>query len=559
VTLQVDPRSSWPLASAGASRRAWAALALVALLLLIAACACKKDPSAAVSAPISASTDGADFTPADAASSTATPSTAEAANMPTPYSRIRQPAVAGSWYSNDPRELAPEIDGYIASSKGKNGAKVPLALVSPHAGYRYSGATAGKVYAEVKGANIRRVWVLAPCHHVALHGAGLFPVDAFRTPLGDLPVDVSVVEELAKKPGFSWLDRGDGGEHALEIQLPFLIRAIGSFELVPIQVGEISADQARQIADAIRPELGPGDLVVISSDFTHYGPRFGYIPFTSDLKGNLDKLDHGAWDRIARADTDGLAKYFDETGATICGRNPLVVLTALLPSGAKGTEVAYASSGELTGDWGNSVSYLGGRLDGSAWSGRGPRAGNAHLVAKATADALLDLAKKSLKEWFSTGKMIQVDPATLPADASTQLGAFVTLEENGDLRGCIGEITPQRPVWEAVIGRAVDAAIHDPRFPPVTADELPALHVDISLLGPSYKAAGPDSIILGRHGIVMSLGYRKATFLPQVAPEQGWDRQETVLHLAMKAGIPASSIPQASYEVYEAQVVGMPE
>ncbi len=470
---------------------------------------------------------------------------------------VRESAIAGSWYPGDPRSLAAEVDGYLDSATAGDCSQLPQILVAPHAGYRYSGAAAGQVFAQVRGCNVRRVWVLAPSHRLPLRGIGLYPVDAFRTPLGDLPTDRAVAERLAARPGFQWLDRGDGGEHALEIELPFLQRALGAFELVPLLLGQVTPESALELAEAIRPELGPGDLVVVSTDFTHHGDRFGYAPLsgTQDLGGELARLDRGAWELAAACQTQAFYDYVKQTGATICGRAGLLLAATLVPDGSVGTELVYTTSGELTGDWSNTVSYLGGRFDGPAWSGAGPQTGVARLVSSETAELLLDLARQSLEHWYSHGELMKVDPASLPADAHTVLGAFVTLEKGHQLRGCIGEITARRPAYEAVIARAVDAAIHDPRFSPVEQAELPELTLDISLLGPTRRVPGPDSFIVGRHGVVVSHARRSATYLPQVGPEQGWDRDTTLAYLSRKAGFPASKIDEATIEVYEAQVV----
>lgn len=472
-----------------------------------------------------------------------------------PYSRRRDPAVAGSWYSDDPTRLAAEIDGYLAGPAPDCAAQ-PLALVAPHAGYRWSGATAGVAYRQVRGCNISRVWVLGPAHRVRLSGVGLYDTQAFRTPLGDLPVDQAVFSRLREHPDFQVLHRGDQGEHSLEIQLPLLQRALGAFELVPLLVGRVEPAGAARIADALRAEVGPGDLVVVSSDFTHYGPRFGYTPFTEELAGSLYRLDHGAWAHVAEPDLEALHAYLEETGATICGRNALKILAAMVPDGTVGTELAYTTSGEMTGDWSNSVSYLAGRLDGPAWSGTGPATGGARFVSHDTGQALLALARASIDHYFETGEALSLTEDQVPEDARQQLGAFVTLTHGGRLRGCIGEIQPRRAAWEAVVERAVDAAIHDSRFPPVTAEEWEDLDLDVTLLGPSWQVPRPDDVILGRHGIVVRAGFRRATFLPQVAPEQGWDRATTLARLRRKAGIGRNE--RVSIDVYEAQVI-LPE
>ena len=475
--------------------------------------------------------------------------------------QIRSSVIAGSWYPDDPSELARMADGFLDGGERGSCAQLPLALVAPHAGYVYSGAAAGQAFAQVRDCPVRRVWVLAPSHRLPLKGVGLYTDDAFRTPLGDLPLDHAVLDRLARHDGFDWLRSGDGGEHSLEIELPILQRALGAFELVPLLLGRFDDGTARSIAEVLRQELGPGDLLVISTDFTHYGTRFGYAPFagSSDLRTRIDDLDHGAWKHVAEPDPERLYAYLQQTGATICGRSGLLVLAALLGPQGRASELVYTSSGAMTGDWANSVSYLAGRADGAPWSGRGPQTGVARLVSAETGALLLELAERSLQHWFEEGSLLEVDPSTLPSDASTVLGAFVTLQKGDRLRGCIGEITATRPAWQAVIARAVDAAVHDPRFSPVTASELPSLHLDISLLGPSRKVAGPRSVIVGRHGVVLSRGTRRATYLPQVGPEQGWDRNTMLAHLARKAGLPPDAVAEAQIEVYEAQVIREPD
>ena len=475
------------------------------------------------------------------------------------YARVREAAVAGSWYPDDPDELAALADGFLddagASSGGAHCDQLPEALVSPHAGYRFSGPVAGHAYGQVRGCHVRRVWVLAPTHKLRLQGAAVYPVDAFRTPLGDLPVDAAASARLAEQEGFAWLGDGDGGEHSLEMQLPLLQRALGSFELVPILLGSVDPEAARKIADAIRPELGDGDLVVASTDFTHHGPGFGYQPFEDDLARRIDELDHGAWAHLAQPDVQALHGYLERTGATVCGRNPLKVLAALVDPETRGVELAYDTSGAITGRWRDSVSYLAGRLDGPAWGGSGPAWGGARFVDEQTAAALHALAWRALLHHYEQGGRLEVDPSGLPADAARTLGAFVTLNKDGRLRGCIGEITPGRAAWEAVAARAVDAAIGDPRFPKVRPHELDDLELEVSLLGPSWEVASPSSIVVGRHGVVLGAWPRTATFLPQVGPEQGWDRGQLLQHLARKAGLAEAVIDSTRLAVYEAQVI----
>ena len=135
-------------------------------------------------------------------------------------------------------------------------------------------------------------------------------------------------------------------------------------------------------------------------------------------------------------------------------------------------------------------------------------------------------------------------------------GGFVTLHKRGDLRGCIGEIVPRREVWKVVREQALNAAFHDPRFSPLSEDELGEVELELSILTPPKPVASWKDIVIGKHGMVLSKGGRSAVFLPQVAPEQGWGIEETLTHLSMKAGLPPDAWQSgADYLVFEAQVI----
>ena len=155
------------------------------------------------------------------------------------------------------------------------------------------------------------------------------------------------------------------------------------------------------------------------------------------------------------------------------------------------------------------------------------------------------------------------DPLALAEEAGIDIqrrladhrGVFVTLTQEGRLRGCIGYIEGIKPLVEAVVDNGRSAAVADPRFPPVTDRELADIHIEISALTPLVPVEGPDNIIIGRHGVVLAKQGRRAVFLPQVAPEQGWDRDTTLTHLALKAGLGPDSWRQgAEFLVFEAEV-----
>jgi AmmeMemoRadiSam system protein B len=232
-------------------------------------------------------------------------------------------------------------------------------VIAPHAGFVYSGLVAAKGFARLGDDAYERVILLGPSHYAGFDGAVLPDASVYRTPLGDVPIDAEACETLRGRDGF----RVDNGpfrpEHCLEAEMPFLQRRLrAGWRAVPVLVGALGPRiGAAQLADGLRPLLGPETLVVVSSDFTHYGPRFGYVPFDQDVPRSLEKLDLGAVERILAWDAEGFEEYVTRTGATVCGRHPIRVLLDLVPGGLEGRLAAYDTSGRITGEWDHSVSY----------------------------------------------------------------------------------------------------------------------------------------------------------------------------------------------------------
>ena len=172
--------------------------------------------------------------------------------------------------------------------------------------------------------------------------------------------------------------------------------------------------------------------------------------------------------------------------------------------------------------------------------------------------ALLALARRSIVTRLGEGRVL-VKGSDYAEVAPEPRGAFVTLtDRRGDLRGCIGHILPHRPLDETVVEMAVAAALQDPRFEPVTGDEVASLHIEISALTVPRPAASPEEVEVGRHGLIVSRGWAKGLLLPQVAPEWGWDREDFLRHTCMKAGLPPDAWldPKTKLEIFEAEVWG---
>jgi AmmeMemoRadiSam system protein B len=209
------------------------------------------------------------------------------------------PAVAGLWYPANERELATEVDALLAAASGAAGVR-PRALVVPHAGYAYSGAVAARAFAAVRGASPARVILIGPSHHHAFSGAVVPRAARYRTPLGEVPIDVEAVLEIGGAPSLAVDDGPFAREHCLEAEIPFLQRALApGWRLVPVLVGaRTSPAVSAAVAEALRTVLDHDTLVVTSSDFTHYGPRFDYVPFRTDVDRRIESLGRGAIDHV---------------------------------------------------------------------------------------------------------------------------------------------------------------------------------------------------------------------------------------------------------------------
>ena len=481
---------------------------------------------------------------------------------------ILRSRLIGRWYPRASYDLSVEIDGFL-----KNVPDTPrepvMALIMPHAGYRYSGQIAAHAARQIQDKAYRRVIVIGPSHSQPMKNFCSVPdVTHYETPLGQVPLDVELIEKLrARGDFFQCIPEAHVWEHSVQVQVPFLQHMLKDFTLVPILTGHLDEKTTRAIADILKQEMDNETLLVISSDFTHYGASYGFIPFTTDIPANIEKLDMSVFDPIRRKDLSGLYRQLDVSRATVCGRCPLGILLAMLPRDAKIHLLKYDTSGRITGDWSASVSYLAAAVTG-LWAPDRPPAPKQNTVVRPAPAAkpelnpedkekLLRLARISIEFWLTNRSKPSPNEVwnELTPGMQQTLGAFVTLKKNGALRGCIGEIIPHREVYKAVIEHAINAAAFDRRFAPLRKEELDAVEIEISALLPPRAVDSYRDIEIGRHGIVLKKGGRQAVFLPQVAAEQGWTLEETLSQLAMKAGLPPDGWKQnAEFMVFEAIV-----
>lgn len=481
---------------------------------------------------------------------------------------IRPSALAGKWYASGSAGLASEIDTLLKKSKPeKTEAAKPSLLILPHAGYPYSGMVAAAGYNTVRNITPDLIVIIGTSHHSYYHGCSIQPVDYYETPLGRIKVEKDMALSLLREPLFHTEKNIHDMEHSIEIQIPFLQRMFRDATrdkicLLPILAGDFTEEEATLIADSIAKTVAAkkNPLFIISSDFTHYGPNFDYTPFTGSgkvLNKKINELDSGAINLILRKDVKGFYDYIRRTGATICGRNSIAIALSLPFTGFKSHLIAYDTSGNITGDFSNSVSYAAISFSGTIARENTDSKRSKSMKYNLSDDEkkfLLNIARKNITSLLSTGKSAEIDPAAVSENCRANTGVFVTLKKKGDLRGCIGYVQGIKPLYEAVIDNSYNAAFQDPRFPALKKSEFDNVSIEISVLTVPEPVKSVDEIEVGRDGLIMEKGFSRGLLLPQVPVEWGWTRDEFLSHTCTKAGLPPDEWKHGA-KIYKFQAI----
>ena len=477
------------------------------------------------------------------------------------FSEVRKATGAGQWYPADPQELANMVDGFLKQANlGGAPAAEPIAIIVPHAGYIYSGQVAAYAYKKIEGIKYDTVVVIGDTHtgrgrsDIAVYAKG-----AFETPLGRVPIDEEVAQALvASSEKIEFERNAFVGEHPVENQLPFLQRVCEGLRIVPIVINKPTLENAQLLSEALVKALrGKKPLIVGSTDLSHYHPyeearRIDEIALRAILSLDPEKVLDSPQE-CARAGIPNVRITMCSQGAVLT-----TILTAKALGANRATVLKYANSGDTPYGGRDRVVGYGAVM---IWQGEEgtnyfalptPTPSSGGALTNEEQETLLALARRTLEQFLNQGTVPEFTP-TSPALLRKQ-GAFVTLEKDGRLRGCIGHMEADQPLYLTVQKMALAAALQDPRFPPVKAQELPELEIEISVLSPLRQIASPEEIEIGRHGVLLQAQGRQAVFLPQVAPEQGWDREEMLRHLCMKAGLPEDAWRDAKLFVFTAQV-----
>lgn len=429
---------------------------------------------------------------------------------------IRLPAAAGSFYPGNKTELSQMINDFLNQVADQSATTTPRILIVPHAGYIYSGGVAAYGFKQLVGKDIKKAIIIGPSHHFPVSGLFLSGANRWQTPLGLVNL-ASINSELAKENNFVINEEVHQSEHALELEVPFLQTVLPNIEIIPIVVGQLNAKARADFVLTLNRYLDSQTVLIVSVDLSHYHPY-----------DEARKLDGQSIDHILNLADNGILS--DEIDA------PWAVATVLELARQNNWPpklLKYANSGDVTGDKSAVVGYAAVGFYESQ-KHKNPKTNDEY--SEAEKQELLEVARTTIEQYLKEGKTYE--PATANPKFKEKRGVFVTLNKNGQLRGCIGYIEPVASLVEAVVDNAISAAVHDNRFSPVQASELKDIEIEISILTvPEIDTL--QNIIDQKLGVVLKQGNRGATYLPQVW-EGLADPNQFFSTLCLKGGLAAN-------------------
>jgi MEMO1 family protein len=461
---------------------------------------------------------------------------------------VREPAVAGKFYPDSSVKLRLAIENFLKDAVPVK-VKKPFAIIVPHAGYIYSGQICADGFKQVSNLRYDVIVVLGTNHTSPdFRKISLYPGDGFRTPLGTAPVEKDVVSQLKNAdPADCTLDKSlHESEHSVEVMVPFIQVLFPEAKIVPVVVGSPDMGMCARFGEALGKVLkNRRALIVASSDLSHYPAAADANVVDRETLAAMAKLDPAAFRTTVQAHRDN---NIPNLVTSACGEAPIMAAMAAAKSlgATHGVVVSYANSGDVSiGERSRVVGYgavvlsAEGKGENISISAQPIPAAASASFQPADKKALLAFARETISRLFLT------DTVPLARGFNENLqqprGVFVTLKKKGELRGCIGRMIGDEPLCKLVGAMALQAAFNDRRFQPMTFDELNDTEIEISVLTPMKKVAGAGDIMVGRDGVLLSKDGRSAVFLPQVATEQGWNREELLDNLCLKAGLAAGS------------------
>jgi len=461
-------------------------------------------------------------------------------------SDIRDPAVAGKFYPESPAKLRGAIEKFLQDALPAK-VKKPLALIVPHAGYIFAGQICADGFKQVSNEKYDIIVILGTNHTGSgFNKIALYPGDGFRTPLGTAPVEKNVISALLKEDAADCIPdkTAHESEHSVEVMVPFIQVVFPKAKIVPVVVGTQDVQTCSRFGQALANALkNRNALIIASSDLSHYPAYKDAEIIDRETLTAIAGLDIAAFHKTVKSHAN---RNISNLSTSACGEAPIMAAMAAAKSlgATRGVVVSYANSGDLPapiGDRSRVVGYGAVVLTAEREekimmvSDKSSKPAVPFTLTPSDKKALLAFARGTIS------RLLMTDTVPLPRNFSVNLqqprGAFVTLKKHGELRGCIGHMIADEPLGKVVETMAIQAAFNDRRFNPLTADELNDIEIEISVLTPMKKVSGVADIVVGRDGVLLSKDDHQAVFLPQVATEQKWSRDEMLDHLCVKAGL----------------------
>jgi len=470
----------------------------------------------------------------------------------------RQPYAAGRFYPADKNELSKDLSQLFENCKKSSTIWQVRAIISPHAGYVFSGEIAASAYSAIpKNAVYKNIFIIGSSHVMYFDGASVYNTGDYITPLGKVTVNREIADKLIlDNKVFAFPTTAHIQEHSIEVQIPFIQSYFKNIPpIIPIIIGTDKENTIKKIAEALRPWFTPENLFIISSDFSHYPPYKDAVEndsltamsiisgkpriFLNTLRNNASKNISGLATSMCGWTSGLTLLYLAEGNDKLETKRLDYCNSGDSPSGGKAEVVGYNAMVMIDKDQSSSLPHT---------------SGNSFSFTMEEKKKLFDIAKKSIESRFTDNKYV-LDERSMPDDLKKPMGAFVTLKINGALRGCIGRFFSEEPLYNVVSESAISSAFEDPRFSPLTKDEYKVTNIEITVIGPLKKINNINEIVLGKHGIYIKKGLRAGTMLPQVATENGWSLEEFLGYTSRdKAGLGWDGWKDAEISIYEGVV-----
>ncbi len=478
------------------------------------------------------------------------------------FKKARESKAAGRFYPSNANELRQKINNFLQSVPDAKLECSIKAIIAPHAGYDFSGLVAAHAYKLLVNKKIKTAVIVCNSHTSYFNSIAIDNHDVWYTPLGEIKVDLEMAKKIVKENisiDFK-SEPFNTNDQTIEVQLPFLQVVLqNNFKILPIYFGNAGGDDYKILAKSLFEFLEEDDLIIASTDLSHY-PSYNDALYID--KGSLDVIKLGKSKELNLYIERIMAQNIADEETVMCGEDGVKTVLELASLGGwENIEILkYANSGDVPeiGDKTRVVGY-----GAVAFMKKNTDKNNQHKAIRQNSlseeqkKELLNIASEAVKTFVTKNRVQEF--FVKDERLNRREGAFVTIYNSHQLRGCIGRIvSTSEPLWKVVRDMAIAACSEDDRFDKITNDELSEVNYEISVLSEPKKIDRWQDVELGKHGVMIKRGGRTGVFLPQVAVETGWSKEKFLSELcSQKTGVAADAYKDKETDifVFTAQIV----